>query len=76
VTLNSLSVGGLAQEFFFLDLPHAVGVIIGFAALGCATTAFIATLGPQTGVCLQLDFGHLKVNVLVSTAPDDDYIPI
>jgi hypothetical protein len=49
-SLTHPAVGVLAQEFFFLDLPHAIGTIIGFAAIGCATTAFIATLGPQTGV--------------------------
>jgi purine-cytosine permease-like protein len=34
-----------------LSLPHAIATIFCFTALGCVTTAFIATLGPQTGKC-------------------------
>ncbi|EIN10595.1 hypothetical protein PUNSTDRAFT_142573 [Punctularia strigosozonata HHB-11173 SS5] len=48
--LTTVPIGVLAQEFYTLTLPHAIGIIIGFAAIGCATTAFIATLGPQTGL--------------------------
>lgn len=48
--LTTIPIGFLAQEFFTLTLPHAIGVIMGFGALGAICTAFIATLGPQTGL--------------------------
>jgi hypothetical protein len=46
----TVPIGALAQQYYTLSLGHAIGVIIGFAALGCSATAFIATLGPQTGM--------------------------
>ena len=32
------------------QLRHVVAVILCFATLGCLATAFIATLGPKTGL--------------------------
>ncbi|KAI5481367.1 permease for cytosine/purines uracil thiamine allantoin [Pseudohyphozyma bogoriensis] len=48
--LTTVPIGVLGQEFFTLTLPHAIATILCFGALGCATTAFIATLGPKTGL--------------------------
>ncbi|KZO95131.1 hypothetical protein CALVIDRAFT_178789 [Calocera viscosa TUFC12733] len=48
--LTTVPIGMLAQAFFTLTLPHAIAVIIVFSAIGSATVAFIATLGPQTGL--------------------------
>ncbi|KAL8277559.1 hypothetical protein RQP46_009991 [Phenoliferia psychrophenolica] len=48
--LTTVPIGVLGQEFFTLTLPHAIATILCFAALGCACTAFISTLGPQTGL--------------------------
>ncbi|KAL5485186.1 hypothetical protein ACEPAI_7828 [Sanghuangporus weigelae] len=48
--LTTIPVGTLAQASFNLTLPHAVAVIFCFGALGAAGTAFIATLGPKTGM--------------------------
>lgn len=48
--LTTVPIGALAQAYFTLTLPHAIGVIMGFAAIGCLLPAFIATLGPQTGL--------------------------
>ncbi|KZT39929.1 hypothetical protein SISSUDRAFT_1044887 [Sistotremastrum suecicum HHB10207 ss-3] len=48
--LTTVPIGVLAQQFFTLTLPHAIAVILCFGALGAAGTAFIATLGPQTGL--------------------------
>ncbi|GAB5587441.1 hypothetical protein Unana1_02341 [Umbelopsis nana] len=47
--LTTIPIGALAQTYFTLTLPHAIATIFCFTALGCITTAFIATLGPQTG---------------------------
>lgn len=48
--LTTIPIGVLAQEIFTLSLPHAIAVIFCFGALGALMTAFIATLGPQTGL--------------------------
>ncbi|KZP24133.1 hypothetical protein FIBSPDRAFT_822521 [Athelia psychrophila] len=48
--LTTIPIGVLAQEYYFLSFPHAIAVIFGFGALGASFTAFIATLGPQTGL--------------------------
>jgi len=48
--LTTIPIGVLAQEFYTLTLPHAIAVIFCFGALGAICTAFIATLGPKTGM--------------------------
>ncbi|KIP11708.1 hypothetical protein PHLGIDRAFT_99130 [Phlebiopsis gigantea 11061_1 CR5-6] len=48
--LTTIPIGVLAQEFYTLTFAHAVAVIICFGALGAVCTAFIATLGPKTGL--------------------------
>ncbi|KAH8119369.1 permease for cytosine/purines uracil thiamine allantoin [Phellopilus nigrolimitatus] len=48
--LTTIPIGTLAQEIYTLTLPHAIATIFCFVALGSACTAFIATLGPQTGL--------------------------
>lgn len=48
--LTTIPIGVLAQEFYTLTLPHAIAVIFCFGALGGLATAFIATLGPMTGM--------------------------
>ncbi|KAI5123976.1 hypothetical protein M0805_006388 [Coniferiporia weirii] len=48
--LTTIPIGVLAQEFYTLTLPHAIATIFCFGALGALGTAFIATLGPQTGL--------------------------
>ncbi|KAF8555380.1 hypothetical protein OG21DRAFT_1507789 [Imleria badia] len=48
--LPALPIGVLAQYAFTLTLPHAVATIFCFTALGSVATAFIATLGPRTGL--------------------------
>ncbi|KAF8306326.1 purine-cytosine permease [Clavulina sp. PMI_390] len=48
--LTTVPIGSLAQAYFTLTLPHTIGVTMGFAALGCLLPAFIATLGPKTGL--------------------------
>ncbi|KAF8435811.1 permease for cytosine/purines, uracil, thiamine, allantoin-domain-containing protein [Boletus edulis BED1] len=50
MVLTTIPVGVLAQYAFTLTLPHAVATIFCFAALGSVATAFIAILGPQTGL--------------------------
>ncbi|KAF8555047.1 cytosine-purine permease [Imleria badia] len=50
MVLTTIPVGVLAQYAFTLTLPHAVATIFCFAALGSVATAFIATLGPRTGL--------------------------
>jgi purine-cytosine permease-like protein len=47
--LTTIPIGALGQAVFSLTLPHTIATIFCFTALGCITTAFIATLGPQTG---------------------------
>ncbi|KAJ3552669.1 hypothetical protein NM688_g4029 [Phlebia brevispora] len=48
--LTTIPIGVLAQEFYTLTLPHAIATIFCFGALGAMSTAFIATLGPKTGL--------------------------
>ncbi|EIM79933.1 purine-cytosine permease [Stereum hirsutum FP-91666 SS1] len=48
--LTTIPIGVLAQEYYDLTLPHAIATIMCFGALGAVATAFIATLGPQTGL--------------------------
>ncbi|KAJ6621821.1 hypothetical protein B0H10DRAFT_947095 [Mycena sp. CBHHK59/15] len=48
--LTTIPIGVLAQEFYTLTLPHAIATIFCFGAIGATATAFIATLGPQTGL--------------------------
>ncbi|KAG8219210.1 cytosine-purine permease [Butyriboletus roseoflavus] len=50
MVLTTIPVGVLAQSVFTLTLPHAVATILCFAAIGAIATAFIATLGPRTGL--------------------------
>lgn len=41
----------LEDIYMLIDLQrHAIAVIFCFGALGAASTAFISTLGPQTGL--------------------------
>ncbi|KAH7920367.1 hypothetical protein BV22DRAFT_1039941 [Leucogyrophana mollusca] len=48
--LTTIPVGVLGQFVFTLSFGNAVATIICFGALGAAATAFIATLGPITGL--------------------------
>ncbi|KAG1779632.1 permease for cytosine/purines, uracil, thiamine, allantoin-domain-containing protein [Suillus placidus] len=48
--LTTIPVGVLAQSVFTLSFGNAVATIICFGALGGIATAFIATLGPITGL--------------------------
>ncbi|TFK32555.1 cytosine-purine permease [Crucibulum laeve] len=50
ITLTTIPVGFLAQEFFTLTLPHTIATILCFGLIGATATSFIATLGPQTGL--------------------------
>jgi len=50
MVLTTIPIGVLAQFTFTLTLPHAFATIFCFGALGSMATAFIATLGPQTGL--------------------------
>ncbi|KAI9566325.1 cytosine-purine permease [Boletus coccyginus] len=50
MVILAIPVGVLGQYVFTLTLPHAVATIICFTALGSVATAFIATLGPRTGL--------------------------
>ncbi|OBZ68501.1 Coatomer subunit beta [Grifola frondosa] len=48
--LTTIPIGTLGQQFFTLSFSHTVATIICFGALGGVATAFISTLGPQTGL--------------------------
>ncbi|KAG2116200.1 permease for cytosine/purines, uracil, thiamine, allantoin-domain-containing protein [Suillus cothurnatus] len=48
--LTTIPVGVLAQSIFTLSFGNAVATILCFGALGGIATAFIATLGPITGL--------------------------
>ncbi|KAG6333319.1 hypothetical protein ID866_5767 [Astraeus odoratus] len=48
--LTTIPVGVLGQYIFTLTFPHVVATILCFALLGAIATAFIATLGPKTGL--------------------------
>jgi NCS1 nucleoside transporter family len=50
MVLTTIPVGVLGQYVFTLTLPHTVATILCFAFLGSIGTAFIATLGPRTGL--------------------------
>ncbi|EGN93578.1 hypothetical protein SERLA73DRAFT_189287 [Serpula lacrymans var. lacrymans S7.3] len=50
MVLTTIPVGVLGQAAFSLTLPHAIATIFCFGALGGVATAFIATLGPITGL--------------------------
>ncbi|KAF9225107.1 hypothetical protein BS17DRAFT_879253 [Gyrodon lividus] len=50
MVLTTIPVGVLGQYIFTLALPHTIATILCFGALGGVATAFIATLGPQTGL--------------------------
>ncbi|KAG2181940.1 hypothetical protein INT43_006865 [Umbelopsis isabellina] len=60
--LTTIPIGALGQAFFNLSLPTTIATIMCFCAFGCLTTAFIATLGPQTGcrtmVIARFSFGY------------------
>ncbi|KAI0685083.1 cytosine-purine permease [Cytidiella melzeri] len=48
--LTTIPIGVLGQSIFTLSFPHVVATILCFGTLGALSTAFIATLGPQTGL--------------------------
>ncbi|KAG2153559.1 permease for cytosine/purines, uracil, thiamine, allantoin-domain-containing protein [Suillus bovinus] len=48
--LTTIPIGALAQSTFTLTFGNAVATIFCFGALGGIATAFIATLGPITGL--------------------------
>ncbi|KAG1902569.1 permease for cytosine/purines, uracil, thiamine, allantoin-domain-containing protein [Suillus fuscotomentosus] len=48
--LTTIPIGALGQSAFTLSFGHAVATIFCFGALGGIATAFIATLGPITGL--------------------------
>ncbi|KAG1899858.1 permease for cytosine/purines, uracil, thiamine, allantoin-domain-containing protein [Suillus fuscotomentosus] len=45
-----IPIGVLAQSTFTLSFGNAVATILCFGALGAVATAFVATLGPMTGL--------------------------
>jgi NCS1 nucleoside transporter family len=47
---TTIPIGLLAQAFYTLTYQHSIATIFGFSAIGSATVAFIATLGPMTGL--------------------------
>ncbi|KAG1890799.1 permease for cytosine/purines, uracil, thiamine, allantoin-domain-containing protein [Suillus subluteus] len=47
---DMIPIGVLAQSTFTLSFGHAVATILCFGALGAVATAFVATLGPITGL--------------------------
>ncbi|KAG1725083.1 uncharacterized protein EDB91DRAFT_1350880 [Suillus paluster] len=48
--LTTIPIGVLGQSIFTLSFGNAVATILCFGALGGVATAFIATLGPMTGL--------------------------
>ncbi|WWC59846.1 uncharacterized protein I303_102408 [Kwoniella dejecticola CBS 10117] len=50
MVVSTLPIGLLAQAYYTLTFHSAVAAIVTFTALGAAFTAFIATLGPKTGL--------------------------
>ncbi|KII93075.1 hypothetical protein PLICRDRAFT_101790 [Plicaturopsis crispa FD-325 SS-3] len=48
--LTTIPIGVLGQSIFTLTLANSIAVIFCFGALGAMATAFISTLGPQTGL--------------------------
>ncbi|KAG9309078.1 cytosine-purine permease [Chiua virens] len=50
MVITTIPVGVLGQYVFTLTLHHTIATTLCFAALGSVATAFIATLGPQTGL--------------------------
>ncbi|WWC69053.1 uncharacterized protein I206_102989 [Kwoniella pini CBS 10737] len=50
MVVSTLPIGLLAQAYYTLTFHSAVAAIVVFTALGAAFTAFIATLGPKTGL--------------------------
>lgn len=48
--LTTIPVGVLGQYVFTLTFPHVVATILCFGFLGAVSTAFVATLGPKTGL--------------------------
>ncbi|KAK4685105.1 hypothetical protein P7C73_g5056, partial [Tremellales sp. Uapishka_1] len=48
--VSTFPIGLLAQAYYYLDFQSAMAAIVAFTAIGAACTAFIATLGPQTGL--------------------------
>ncbi|EGN94940.1 hypothetical protein SERLA73DRAFT_113651 [Serpula lacrymans var. lacrymans S7.3] len=63
MVLPAIPIGVAAQSSFTLTLPHAIATIFCFGALGSVATAFIATLGPITGlrtmVITRFSSGHV-----------------
>ncbi|KAH7913882.1 permease for cytosine/purines, uracil, thiamine, allantoin-domain-containing protein [Hygrophoropsis aurantiaca] len=48
--LTTIPIGALAQEVYYMTFGNAVATIMCFGALGGIATAFIAMLGPITGL--------------------------
>jgi len=50
IVLTTVPLGMLGQQVFTLTFAHTVATTFAFAAIGAATVAFIATLGPRFGM--------------------------
>lgn len=50
IVISTFPIGLLAQAYFTLSFRSAVAAIVTFTSIGAACVAFIATLGPQTGL--------------------------
>ncbi|ORY34574.1 purine-cytosine permease [Naematelia encephala] len=50
MVVSTVPIGLLAQAYYYLSFQSAMAAIVAFTAIGAACTAFIATLGPQTGL--------------------------
>ncbi|GFZ52283.1 hypothetical protein JCM24511_10056 [Saitozyma sp. JCM 24511] len=48
--VSTVPIGLLAQAYYTLTFHSAVAAIVAFTAIGAACCAFIATLGPKTGL--------------------------
>ncbi|KAL7418644.1 hypothetical protein Q5752_007103 [Cryptotrichosporon argae] len=50
MAVSTVPIGLLAQAYYLLDFANAMACIVIFTAIGAACCAFIATLGPKTGL--------------------------
>lgn len=50
LSFTSIASGMLGSQFFTLSFKSSIAIIYIMSAIGCATTAWIATLGPKYGL--------------------------
>ncbi|WVQ82455.1 hypothetical protein IAT38_004584 [Cryptococcus sp. DSM 104549] len=50
MVVSTVPIGLLAQAYYTLSFHSAVAAIVTFTAIGAACCAFVATLGPKTGL--------------------------